>query len=278
MAVLLGCVPTEIIVVVDAEPNVRANLADLSVVIEDDRRPVEVWSLEELVRLGDGGLQWPIIVRVAQDGGERFRVEARATLGDGHVVSVSAAAEFVADERRLLRLVLREHCAGIVCAEGMTCVATPTCVDQSCCHSEEEVELVEYDPLAAIGDAGVVESCSNGRTDPGETGRDCGGTCAPCPVGDPCRVELDCRSGLCGVRESCLAQSCGNGVPDGNETDVDCGGGCDPCEAGSTCGLGADCVSGLCDVDRCAPVSCTNDVQDEGETDVDCGGPCPHCV
>lgn len=279
MMMTFGCTPAEIIVVIDAEPSVQTSLADLIVVVEHDQRPVELWDRADLVRLGDGGLLWPTIVRVSQDGGDGFRVEARAILADGRVISASAAPNFVDGQRRSLRLVLREHCAGIVCDEGMACVASPACSDQECCHAEDEAPLDSYDAATTVREVEDMPSCFNEEQDGEETDIDCGGVCVPCGLEVRCEVPDDCSSGFCGDRGFCLPASCGDGVQNAGESDRDCGGPCDGCSADQFCAENQDCMSSVCSLEgRCLAPSCGNAVTDGSETDMDCGGACDPCA
>jgi hypothetical protein len=81
------------------------------------------------------------------------------------------------------------------------------------------------------------DPCHDRVMDNGETGIDCGGSCAPCPV---------------------LQPSCSDGVRDGLETDIDCGWNCGKCALGQYCWNGGDCASGFCNggqpgLGRCLP-------------------------
>lgn len=128
-------------------------------------------------------------------------------------------------------------------------------------------------------------ACFNGVSDPGETGIDCGGTCAAtCGSGEGCGSNEDCASGVCAADGTCEGPACDNGAQDGDETDVDCGGSCPAgCDAGQGCSSGEDCESGSCsDEGTCEEPTnpgCGNKMQDGDETDVDCGGPdCGPCT
>jgi hypothetical protein len=79
-----------------------------------------------------------------------------------------------------------------------------------------------------------------------ETGRDCGGTCGKCDLGQGCRTDADC-DGMC-LGGVCTALPCDNGVKDASETDIDCGGGtCRKCAGARSCKVADDCFSGSCD-------------------------------
>jgi hypothetical protein len=95
-------------------------------------------------------------------------------------------------------------------------------------------------------------SCSDGITNQGEAGTDCGGPCTPC---------ASCSDGIQNQNESgadcggvCLAcATCSDGVQNQNETGIDCGGICAACP------------------------TCSDGIQNQGETGTDCGVPCPAC-
>ncbi|WP_159397906.1 formylglycine-generating enzyme family protein [Sorangium cellulosum] len=120
-----------------------------------------------------------------------------------------------------------------------------------------------------------------------ETDVDCGGTCAPCRVGQTCATPADCYSTRCEAN-TCAAADCANGEKDGSETDIDCGGGatpprgdnpvCPACDNLEGCAEGTDCESLSCVSNRCLPPSCSDGVKNGEETDVDCGGLCTGCA
>lgn len=98
----------------------------------------------------------------------------------------------------------------------------------------------------------LTASCTDGILDGDETAKDCGGSCLPCAVGQPCLVQSDCAPGYCktGV---CAPPSCLDALKDGNETDVDCGGPmCPKCAAGKTCLAPGDCQTGVNGQPTCA--------------------------
>jgi hypothetical protein len=98
----------------------------------------------------------------------------------------------------------------------------------------------------------LAASCTDGILDGDETAKDCGGSCLPCAVGQPCLVQSDCDPGYCkaGV---CAPPSCSDALKDGNESDVDCGGPmCPKCAAGKTCLAPGDCQTGVNGQPTCA--------------------------
>lgn len=133
--------------------------------------------------------------------------------------------------------------------------------------------------LPLVVDSG---SCSDGKKDGEETGKDCGGACSPCPVGEGCKTGADCQSKSCSNGGTCLAPACHDLVKNGDETDVDCGGKtCGGCGPGLGCAVDADCKSAMCMAGACVS-TCTDGLLGGAETDVDCGGGmvsgCPACA
>ena len=128
-------------------------------------------------------------------------------------------------------------------------------------------------------------SCVDKQTNGDETDVDCGGSCPDaCADTKGCKVDGDCKSGLCGSDSTCTPKAtCSDGSKNGDETDVDCGGSCpDDCATGKGCKGDGDCVSKACDTSVTLPIcvtpeteSCTDGKQNGDETDVDCGGSCP---
>jgi hypothetical protein len=104
--------------------------------------------------------------------------------------------------------------------------------------------------LTCLGLTGCViylnPSCADQIRNGDETGVDCGGGCGHCELGQGCRADGDCDSGLCGG-SVCVPLPCDNGVKDAQETDVDCGGPtCRKCSGNRHCNADADCFSGTC--------------------------------
>jgi hypothetical protein len=125
----------------------------------------------------------------------------------------------------------------------------------------------------------VTPRCYDGVRDGNESDVDCGGTCAPCPLGGACAVDQDCASQACDAgSHACVADQCNDHRQDGLESDVDCGRTCTLCALGQKCGLGWDCASNTC-AGTCHLPWCADGVKDQTETDVDCGGGlCPPCA
>jgi len=172
--------------------------------------------------------------------------------------------------------------------------------------------------ISAIGVDRLVQvtaSCTDGISNQGETGIDCGG---PCPSCETCadgirnqgEADVDCGGPCVPCPPSCTDGSLNQG-----ETDIDCGGPCAACptcddgiqngdEAGVDCSSHASlppcyttcpgqlcsihfaesCSSGICipnhnsTIGLCTYPTCSDGVQNQRETRTDCGGPCPECT
>jgi hypothetical protein len=104
-------------------------------------------------------------------------------------------------------------------------------------------------------------TCSDGVMNGLESDVDCGGTCAPCVIGQTCNGPTDCATNACGGGPPLTCQpTCADGIQDQDETDVDCGGPiCAACGFGQTCQIPGDCATGACTAGTCGCVV-VNDV------------------
>jgi len=155
-------------------------------------------------------------------------------------------------------------------ANGITCpvLGTGYCYEASC------VECIASMPAAASCGAGL--QCDGFWCEPfPQCSGECGGLCAPCATGHPCKVNSDCLSGNC-VSGMCQLPSCSNGKKDGEETDIDCGS-CGPCANGKLCKAPGDCSSGVCKGGKCQAPTCVDGTKNGDESGVDCGGACGPC-
>jgi hypothetical protein len=155
---------------------------------------------------------------------------------------------------------------------------------------------------AHTADARLPASCDDNLMDGDETDIDCGGSCAPCGLGQRCLATTDCGSwpgcdplagcACSATTNRCVYNHCSDSVRDFGETDVDCGGGvCAGCGPEKACFLDSDCSTTLsgcdvnaggcfCDLDTetCVYSHCFDHKYDYTETDLDCGGPaCNPC-
>ncbi len=99
--------------------------------------------------------------------------------------------------------------------------------------------------------AAPIDHCLNQEQDAGETGVDCGGSCAACAPGLGCIQNTDCDSSVC-QDGSCSQPTCSDGVLNGDETERDCGGSrCAKCAPGQGCKVDSDCASNTCQARAC---------------------------
>jgi hypothetical protein len=154
-------------------------------------------------------------------------------------------------------------------------------------------------------DAGVEAlplTCDDNLLDGDETDVDCGGSCAPCGLGQRCHVSAECGTWpgcdpvlgcACDeVTQACVYDHCADERQDEGETAVDCGGGeCAGCGPQKPCVLDSDCSRTLpgcdpthggctCDVPSrtCVYSHCYDHKSNADETGVDCGGSCTPCA
>jgi hypothetical protein len=144
------------------------------------------------------------------------------------------------------------------------------------CLTDEDCGNTSY----ACSTAGVcvLQWCADGNLDEnlGETAIDCGGPCAPCAAGKPCRRGDDCADHYCEPTGLCAQPRCDDYKQNGTETGVDCGSpSCEPCADRARCNTHEDCASGVCKLGVCAAATCTDGVMNNQESGVDCGGGCP---
>jgi hypothetical protein len=122
--------------------------------------------------------------------------------------------------------------------------------------------------------------CVNAQWDQGlgETSENCGGPCRPCKSGESCKLNKDCRDGVCSSG-TCAPPTCSDKVKNNAETGIDCGGppSCPRCPAGQTCKIGSDCESSVCWAGSCEPPKCDDGILNGDETAWDCGGSCGPC-
>ncbi len=149
------------------------------------------------------------------------------------------------------------------CTQPTTTCQTVTCASEACSTGlvAKGTMCTDHNGVVCDGLGNCVAThCTDGIQDGGETGVDCGGTCAPCADGMGCKVPADCTSGYCvgGPPGTCTACT----------TDLECAAGdyCDTTTAGGTCTpmqpdakpcTSADqCTSGYCADGVCCNVGC----------------------
>lgn len=176
--------------------------------------------------------------------------------------------------------------AGGTCPPTPTPTATPSCVANggSCANAAQCCSL--------SCNAGVCgPNCSNGMQDGNETGVDCGGSCAPCPIGGGCNVTNDCAAnGQCSAGQCVCSpgySDCNGNPNDGCEvatgSDVNNCGGCNlQCSLQnaneictmSTCLIGS-CSMGYANCDNFTGNGCEVNTQISNSNCGACGNVCP---
>lgn len=100
------------------------------------------------------------------------------------------------------------------------------------------------------------DHCTDGVENYDESYIDCGGSCDPCGIGDPCEgIDDNCYSGWCGTTGICLSPSCSDNIMNGDESGIDCGGPCPDCMCFENWDCSPDgsesCISNSCTDDNC---------------------------
>jgi hypothetical protein len=286
MAVVLGCAllavgcedePSEVIVLVDAERDVRKRASELQISVEGrasaDARGEE--KLDQRVDLDE--LDWPVRVALSPSGDDAkrlFRITARAFEGKRALAAASLSAGFVAGETRWVRLLLEDACIGLpeLCdpADDLTCHAG-ACVSsevdvRELGRSEDDAPSTRMLLPARDGGASAGSGGSSGRAD---GGRDDGGTVDRDAGSDGAVEPPPADAGACSeIPESC------------NDSDDDCDEKIDegvsrPCGLGKgVCGLGTESCSagswGACLDESGAAVGEAGSEACEGTLDEDC--------
>lgn len=268
----LGCTSPELVVVIDADPEVRETIETL--VLEVDGVEVQRTAEEK---------SWPTLVRLEVASAREVTLTARALRGGRAELVTRGSVTLPSSGRDLVRLHFFAGCVpGVadapVCDERQRCECTLECE----CTDQLGLTREGYD-AESVRDGGQVAldagTCFNGVMDGEETAIDCGGgSCPGCLRDQPCRVDEDCDSQVCQLG-TCRPEECGNGILDGFEFATDCGGGaCAGCPEGDPCEEDRHCGSRVCQEFVCRPATCGNGALDDEETDFDCGGVCGGCA
>jgi Lectin C-type domain/Domain of unknown function (DUF2341) len=253
--------PTQTVVVVDAEPGVRARADALVVSIHgDDGKRLRA----DTRRRSDGTLAWPYLVALSPKNGDAsrgFEVVADARDGRGSFLAKARVISgYVNHEQRTVTLMLEDSCIGVD-----TCRDDQTCRKGKCVSAEVSVEdLSSFDeaklpkPVTVKGDAAVsddaghdasVDAGGDAAMDAGEdssvdAGGDGGGgdsgLCRPNPTDDVC-PEI-CPE-ICNDKDD----DCDRKIDESDAIDDSCDG---PQSEGA-------CVNG-----KCVITDCTDDYRD----------------
>ncbi len=280
LAVLSACEspPTQLLVIVDADPLVRARARGLRVRIwgrarGDDGFPsVGVLERSDEVRLNG----WPVRYAIApqdRDPSRLWRFEATALDGADAFVITRAISGYTEGETEQVVLFLRDSCIDRLCEADLNSTCDP-------------ISLGCMDATLADGERRPYQD--GGTYDAGE--RDACMSDADCDDDLECTVDL-CAGGLCLHRESdalcptpaCGSASCNAGICEITPRDADCDDGLDctvdACRADGTCGATPDnarctaasggvcdatdgCQYDTCDTTTCFPQGCLDGVCD----------------
>lgn len=260
----LGCSPnpTELLVVVESDLAVPAQLDEIVVVIT---HPDGVQTRESMAALGPAEPGLPRTLAMVHEGGPLgpYRVVVQGRLGGVTQVERAGELTFVAGEIRIWRVVLAGVCRGVACPDA-------TC-DGGACRAVAvgEAELEGYDPdvprdggfdAAAPMDAGVDASPEV------DAGGDAGNVCpVDCVTGD-CLCAGGCTCSMTCPSTGCAATCRGAGTSCRVDTSMGLGTTA-TCEGGASCTVDASGSSGFdmgcsgagtrCDVDCSMSTGCT---------------------
>lgn len=183
-------------------------------------------------------------------------------------------------------------CTGSACAPpgtkycGVGVPSQPACENADPCSTRDDCasDYCTVDHVCAQPGSDVH---SDGVSNAGETGIDCGGTVAstmPCKSGEICGTDMDCQ-GLCdGAMRTCKVPTHGDGKlnPSIGESDIDCGGSTTDvdgrvpvaCVPEKMCNADGDCTGtcGRATARTCDVETHGDGKKNAGETDADCGG------
>ncbi len=253
LVVLPACTPalTELVVVVDSDLAVPGALDEVLVTIEG----TEAIPLEAKTSLA-GAARLPVTlgVRPREPGSTPVRIRAIGRLAGIDRVEAQVRTRFVEGERRIVRLHLRERCAGVRCGDDQTC-SDGACVDAFV----EPGTLEPFDPARdpGAGDGGARDlGVDAGDPDAGDA--DAGVDAAvPCPAGymragaacvnaDECAaVTNPCGPGTCVDNAGSYACFCPSGYRAAATPTI-------------TCADVDECVEGMADCDDAPAAVCVN--------------------
>lgn len=243
---------TQVMVVIDAQPQVRAMAHDVDVEVRTGSGPVDQWDVRLMQSLTSGKTEvtWPLELGLVPRDGDANRVylviaTARDAGGDA-VAQVRAISGYQAGKTLSLLLLLEDTCLG----DASRCGAEQTCRVGQCVDAHTDPgRLPDYardadgtPELRPFWDAGTLDASDNrdagsdshdsgsdsrdsgsGNSDAGvpDAAQDAGQTPAcnsdgDCDDGDPCNGQETCVGGHCSAGEpySCpaIAESCQQNV------------------------------------------------------------------
>jgi hypothetical protein len=260
---------TQTVVIVDAEPGVRAATRVLVIEVNSLGADGPERVKERTLRAEDGELEWPWLLGLVpkdDDATREFEVVATARdADDGFVAQARARSGFVKGEKRALMLLLQDACIGV---DG--------CADDETCHDGECADAY-VDPLSlpAFDESDVPERVVVGPADEDGGPRDDGSMVMPMVDAGgegglkDAEVEVDAQASPgCRPNPDPTNEVCPEICPEAcNGEDDDCDNRIDEEEADEDCDS-LDHAVGACTLGECAIVQCQKDWRDCDEDPV----------
>ncbi len=169
---------TEVIAVIDAEPNVRAMTKSLRVVVTAGSGGSEFPDtvLDQVIGSSTEPVTFPVRVALVPRGGDAsrtYRVEAQALDGSTPLAVTRAISGYVAKRTLSLAMVLENTCLGVACTD-----VTRTCASGSCqtITPVDPSTLPTYVPPGSADAGGDAAIPSDGGSDAGD------GSVGPGPI------------------------------------------------------------------------------------------------
>lgn len=291
---LVGCsedtLPrTQVMLVIDAESQVRARATEVDLQVFTGSGPVKNWDARGQRSLTPGkGIDWPLEAALVPKDGDADRVYlvaviARDAQGEA-IAEVRAISGYQSGKTLTLRLAFEDSCLD----KSVSCNDTQSCRRGECVDAKVDADdLPDYKPGSPRDDAGMVDAGDAGGAGSGSSGTGgnagtsggdaqmpaCDGA-ADCDDEDPCTGTESCEDGMCKAgtpfecedsgdlcrpnactnvdgEATCAAAIAEDGIPcrDGDESD----------QPESTCARDYQCQSGECmaqTVDTCTATTC----------------------
>ncbi len=213
---------TQVMVVIDAESEVRKLASDVDLEVRTGTGPVSSWDVREQSSLTPGtGIKWPLeaaLVPRDNDANRVYLVSAIARDAQGKAIAeVRAISGYQAGKTVMLLLLFENACLD----KATSCSLTQTCRSGACVDAHVNATLLPgysraADGGAAGGGAGTSGGSDGGGKDAGRSdaggsdagGGDAGGAKADAHVA-ACKLDADCDDGdPCNGAESCSSGTC----------------------------------------------------------------------
>ncbi len=239
---------TQVMVVIDAESEVRKLAPDIDLEVRTGTGPVSSWDVREQTSLTPGkGIKWPLeaaLVPRDNDANRVYLVTAIARDAQGKAIAeVRAISGYQPGKTVMLLLVFENACLD----KATSCSLTQTCRSGDCVDAHVNATLLPGYGSGGALDSGASGSAGTGGNDAGH--KNAGGSDA----GHKDASVSDAGVDASGAKADAQVALC--------KSNADCDDG-DPCTGTETCGNGA-CKAGKVVVcgdsgDLCRPNVCTN--------------------